>query len=631
MAQEKYLGENGLKRLVGLVKEDLGTKANIDGSYDGMQVGSAKQIVSPTGITDTTPYIFRTTCGETSISGGDEQLASLKAIRGNTIAWNQLVKNGDFQDSSNWNKPSILTIENNIATITCDQDAYGQGIEQNTEHRVIKGHKYYFSARAKSNQIDGAVRATQYAYGNGVSTLNFGNLSIGISFGQVSGFAEATENSSGLTQWRFACIRTNGASKTGDVLEITNINIIDLTQMFGPGNEPTSVLEFTRLFPKLYYPFNAGEIRNVKIKGLKTVGYNAFDGELRKGYYNNGNYISLNNSVCNVNPIKVVPCQTYTLERSITFIPSVDEMAIAEYDENMNFIKKTGVNTETNKLTLTSNTHYCNWWIYKSGIGATVPTQEQAQICFHLAWSESRTGYATHEEHILHIDTARYFPDGMNGFGTAYDELTPKQAIKRFEEGDFGTLNYAKVKMNGGYGFYCGLPTSKKVDVEVIANIISPNFETISYGSIYNKTTGKFIARQSDGQNIVIFDDSKQNLTESEFKTAMSGIPFIYELAEPIVTEIPQVRDNHWEIKVDDYGTEEWLFPEGDEIPVPVGHETLYMDNLVDKLRNLPDPNDYKALESELQTWVKLPPLPTDTTKVYVPKFVNGTIQWVEE
>ena len=42
MAQEKYLGENGLKRLVGLVKEDLGTKANIDGSYDTMQVGSAK-------------------------------------------------------------------------------------------------------------------------------------------------------------------------------------------------------------------------------------------------------------------------------------------------------------------------------------------------------------------------------------------------------------------------------------------------------------------------------------------------------------------------------------------------------------------------------------------------------------
>lgn len=38
------------------------------------------------------------------------------------------------------------------------------------------------------------------------------------------------------------------------------IQIFDLTQMFGAGNEPASVEEFEKMFPADYYPYNAGEI-----------------------------------------------------------------------------------------------------------------------------------------------------------------------------------------------------------------------------------------------------------------------------------------------------------------------------------------------------------------------------------
>ena len=41
--------------------------------------------------------------------------------------------------------------------------------------------------------------------------------------------------------------------------ETVKCQIIDLTQMFGAGNEPTTVEEFRALFPKDYYPYNAGE------------------------------------------------------------------------------------------------------------------------------------------------------------------------------------------------------------------------------------------------------------------------------------------------------------------------------------------------------------------------------------
>lgn len=38
------------------------------------------------------------------------------------------------------------------------------------------------------------------------------------------------------------------------------IQIFDLTQMFGAGNEPSTVEEFEKMFPNDYYPYNAGEI-----------------------------------------------------------------------------------------------------------------------------------------------------------------------------------------------------------------------------------------------------------------------------------------------------------------------------------------------------------------------------------
>lgn len=37
------------------------------------------------------------------------------------------------------------------------------------------------------------------------------------------------------------------------------MNIFDLTQMFGVGNEPSTPEEFEAMFPADYYPYNAGE------------------------------------------------------------------------------------------------------------------------------------------------------------------------------------------------------------------------------------------------------------------------------------------------------------------------------------------------------------------------------------
>ena len=61
-------------------------KADVDGSYDDMTVGNAKQLVSTVGIEDKVPYNFRTSGGSADI--GDRET---EKVVGGTVAWNQIV------------------------------------------------------------------------------------------------------------------------------------------------------------------------------------------------------------------------------------------------------------------------------------------------------------------------------------------------------------------------------------------------------------------------------------------------------------------------------------------------------------------------------------------------------------
>ena len=75
----------------GAVDEQLATKAEVDGYYDEMAVGSAEQLISTVGITDNAPYLFRTSGGSADIGDREED-----KLIGGTVAWNQLIENGDM-------------------------------------------------------------------------------------------------------------------------------------------------------------------------------------------------------------------------------------------------------------------------------------------------------------------------------------------------------------------------------------------------------------------------------------------------------------------------------------------------------------------------------------------------------
>lgn len=48
------------------------------------------------------------------------------------------------------------------------------------------------------------------------------------------------------------------------------LQLFDLTQMFGVGNEPATVAEFRVMFPDDYYPYNAGELKSIMPESVET-------------------------------------------------------------------------------------------------------------------------------------------------------------------------------------------------------------------------------------------------------------------------------------------------------------------------------------------------------------------------
>ena len=166
------------------------------------------------------------------------KVVNVKSIGGKTIVWNQLNRN--IQNSltkygislknnndGSWTISGTCSISNDSSfTIAIDTFA----------NKTISGHKYLVKADKYS---DG-----NYGFGiNGSSSPLKKALIIGYSFNPV-------------------IFVKNGV--TVDTVTM-RMNIFDLTQMFGSGNEPSTVEEFEAMFPSDYYPYNAGKLMSAPV------------------------------------------------------------------------------------------------------------------------------------------------------------------------------------------------------------------------------------------------------------------------------------------------------------------------------------------------------------------------------
>lgn len=160
------------------------------------------------------------------------KVASIKSIGGKTIVWNQLNLNNEQSITKNGisfinNKDGSWTIN---GTCSVSNDEGINTIVYLFAPKYVSGHKYL-------------VKADKYSDGNYGFAIN----------GRTSPLKKAI-----IISYSF-----NPIIFVKDKVTVDNVtmrmNIFDLTQMFGAGNEPSTPEKFEAMFPADYYPYNAGE------------------------------------------------------------------------------------------------------------------------------------------------------------------------------------------------------------------------------------------------------------------------------------------------------------------------------------------------------------------------------------
>ena len=547
--------------------------AQQNGYYEGMVVGASRSLACDNEVR--AEYVFRPS-GGTDIQSGT---ASINRVLGKTLVWNQLF-------------PKTITYTAFAITAkTIDGTSYINGVSESNFFNFAQtllltplNHKGLYKIKVKKdslNTLEGCVfgllnRNDQRCITNGFAAFiyNNNNDTLGWSLG-VSNFSKGTEFNAEVI-----------------------VQVFDLTQMFGEGNEPTTVEEFEAMFPNDYYEYNEGTLISNDAVGIKSVGFNAWDEEWESGYININNGENISNS-------DRIRCKNYIpyLKNNQYRITSPYGIYIYCYDANKNYLDRyktsegyINPNILMDNSLIPNGTCYLRFWIT-----STYGTTYNNDICINLSHSGIRDGeYEPYEEHKLLFNNGNklsaikgklngegesvvVFPDGLRSAGNVRDEIVGNVAIKRIGAVDMGSLNW---ETNNNY---LGMFTTNSVldKKQPSLNILNSKYSVLKkyFGyADYQNYNDKIIATNYSANNIYIKDTSYTDQTA--FKQSIQGQILYYELAEPETYILDDAVPMNY--VVDDWGTEQRLVADENEVLAPLCYDVTYAINAVDTIRNMP-------------------------------------------
>ena len=184
------------------------------------------------------------------------KLASVKRIGGKTIVWNQL-----FENPENERTQACKNANNYVSFGWYDSKGY----------KAIIGHTYLVSFECYMERID-TYFGIGVGYYIGCGKLNNNSNT----WSKIKKIVTTRKLDYGNNFYIFY----NAAPRTmeiGEEVKTRNVNVFDLTKMFGSGNEPSTVEEFEAVFPEENYLYNAGELRSACVSEVVEQGKNLLD------------------------------------------------------------------------------------------------------------------------------------------------------------------------------------------------------------------------------------------------------------------------------------------------------------------------------------------------------------------
>lgn len=339
----------------------------------------------------------------------------------------------------------------------------------------------------------------------------------------------------------------------GDVFDNLKVRVscIDLTLMFGAGNEPATVAEFREKYPLLYYAYGRKLIHN-KVAKVITKGANQWDDTQRvDGYYirnTDGTEVPSPGS-SHTGYVPVLPDTDYYFKQGV---PNNEWGAY--YDKDKNYISgDTRFGQAGGAIFHTpANCYYIRVTIQR--------TDPSSNICINLSDAEINGQYFPYWERELALDITNQedtdgnkpFAGGMMSAGSAADYANEVGGAKVMAKVKFSDLNWT---YNASYGFSSSSLQSeiaKPASNSAVANIICAERVAASHDRVYaDGPSGNNIAVTSTG----IISINSAYTDAPTFLAAMGNTELVYEKATPVPFTWKEPLNTG--IKVSKYGTEE--------------------------------------------------------------------------
>lgn len=231
------------------LRKKVDLKSFADGYYESMRVGTADNLTSKGDATEEV-IMSRKAGGDNQIEDGS---ASIKRIKGYSVVMNQLALLSSGKREVNGITYDVQSSGDIHIYGTASADAYlsaGSAVNKKDHSLLIYGIP---STETPNN--------TCYSYCTGDVNID-----------------DKGEGAIGRSKTNAATYYIVGFVKAGQTVDITiRTGFIDLTQMFGSGNEPTTPDDFAKrlgyssINDVPYIPYNEGEIVSSFAEGIKTT------------------------------------------------------------------------------------------------------------------------------------------------------------------------------------------------------------------------------------------------------------------------------------------------------------------------------------------------------------------------
>lgn len=444
---------------------------------------------------------------------------------------------------------------------------------------VIKDHFYLLRGVANVTEkadVYGYVRPTGFTIN---TQANIGKFDVGTH--KINCIIQAKENNSGSNTGdaNFWCSSGNAT--------FDNINLFDLTAMFGAGNEPSTVEEFEAMFPDDYYPYSEPEVVYAGVETVESVGKNLF------------------------NPENIL-VGTYSKDTGTWKIPNSTRKALnMVFEENTQYTFSAFLNQSTSNSNIRLSVKYTdktenNSFLYAdstSEVYKTDTTEAGKTVKeIWIDWGDSgyaefrklqiekgvkATAYSPYQRNTLVIPESIRNLDGYGwSAGNAYNyvDFENKKFHKRVGCVDLGTLEWTS---KTDCYFRAVLSTLKPGKNEKVSNGCCKKY--LLYDANHVMRVAKGIALGVNHFNNV--DVRDENYTDvTTFKTAMSGVLLYYELATEEVTDISdllaELDEDAFMLLVEAGGTLTFKNSLGDGYRIPVPNSEEYILKLSEVASN---------------------------------------------